>query len=76
MMIFYRDEPAACPTGEGALTDTCSTMWWFATVIVVLIACVLAAATAGAQVLNLARHDYASGLGARAIASADLNRDG
>jgi hypothetical protein len=52
------------------------TRWRSAAVIVVLIAFFLGASPASAQVLPFARDDYASETGARAIASADFNRDG
>ena len=41
-----------------------------------LLACLVFPASGGAQVLTFARDDYASTVGARAIVSADFNRDG
>jgi hypothetical protein len=46
------------------------------TAIVLLVACVTFSASAAAQVLTFAKDDYASSAGARAIVSADFNRDG
>ena len=46
------------------------------TVTAFLIASVTLSTSAAAQVLTFARDDYASNLGARAIVSADFNRDG
>jgi hypothetical protein len=44
--------------------------------VALVIGCLALSATAGAQVLTFARDDYGSDAGARAIASADFNRDG